>query len=398
MRAHRYRRILAIREARLPVVATAVDRIPIASLSLATILLVHAETGSFKTAGIVEAAFAIATAITLPVQGRLVDRLGQTEVLGIAVALNPMTLIGLVLAAHGGASTVVLVVIGALCGATTPATGSCMRALWSRLVTDSGLRQSAFALDAISLEVAFILGPLLTGLLVTVGSPTVAILFNAALATIGTLLFVVSRASRVWRGDGGPRHWAGPLRSRAIVLIVLVELSFGVALGAMEISITAFATGEGSAGLAGVLIAAQAAASFASGVWYGARHHATPAASRYVRLSFLLALGFVPLLFTTSIAEAVPLMALSGLALAPVTTALYSLVDEIAPPGSATEAFTWMITSITSGAAGGQALGGALVNGGHPHRGFAATVIAAGIGAAIAYAARPRFRPAPSAA
>ena len=77
---------------------TAVDRIPIASLSLATILLVHAETGSFKTAGIVEAAFAIATAVTLPVQGRLVDRLGQTEVLGIAVALNPITLIGLVLA------------------------------------------------------------------------------------------------------------------------------------------------------------------------------------------------------------------------------------------------------------------------------------------------------------
>ena len=106
----------------------------------------------------------------------------------------------------------------------------------------------------------------------------------------------------------------------------------------------------------------------------------------------------MPLLLTTSIVEAVPLMALSGLALAPVTAALYSLVDEIAPPGSATEAFTWMITSIVSGAALGQALGGTLVNGGHPHRGFAAAIVAAGIGAAIAFAARPRFRPAPSAA
>ncbi len=378
--------------------ATAIDRIPIASLSLATILLIHAETGSFRTAGVVEAAFAIATAVTLPVQGRLVDRIGQTEVLGIAVVLNPIALIGLVLAAHGGSSTVVLALIGALCGATTPATGSCMRALWSSLVTDSGLRQSAFALDAISLEVAFIVGPLLTGLLVAVGSPTAAILFNAALATIGTLLFVLSRASRAWRGEASQRHWAGPLRSRAIVLIVLVELSFGISLGAMEISVTAFATQEGSAGLAGVLIAAQAAASFVTGVWYGARHHATPAADRYVHLSILLALGLVPLLFTTSIVEAVPLMALSGLALAPVTAALFSLVDGIAPRGSATEAFTWMITSITAGAALGQALGGTLVNGGHPHRGFAAAVVAAGIGAAIAFAARPRFRPAPSAA
>jgi MFS family permease len=398
MDAHRYRRILAIREARLPMVATAIDRIPIASLSLSTILLIHAETGSFQTAGIVEAAFAIATAVSLPVQGRLVDRLGQTEVLGIAVALNPITLIALVVAAHDGASTGALASIGALCGATTPATGSCMRALWASLVPDAGLRQSAFALDAISLEVAFIVGPLATGLLVAVGSPTVAILFNAALAAIGTLLFVVSRASRAWRGDTGPRHWAGPLRSRAIVLIVFVELSFGVALGAMEISITAFATGEGSASLAGVLIAVQAVASFASGAWYGSRHHTAPAASRYVRLNFLLALGLVPLLFTTSIVEAVPLMAMSGLALAPVTAALYSLVDELAPAGTATEAFTWMITSIAAGVAGGQAIGGVLVNGGHPHRGFAATAVAAGIGAAIAFAARPSFRPAPSTA
>jgi MFS family permease len=398
MTAHRYRRILAISDARLPMVATAIDRIPIASLSLATILLIHAETGSFKTAGIVEAAFAIATAISLPVQGRLVDRLGQSEVLGIAVALNPITLIGLVIAAHDGASTGVLASIAALCGATTPATGSCMRALWARLVPDAGLRQSAFALDAISLEVAFIVGPLVTGLLVTVASPTVAVLFNAALATIGTALFVASRASRAWSGGGGPRHWAGPLRSRGIVLIVLVELSFGVSLGAMEISITAFATGEGAAGLAGVLIAAQAAASFAAGAWYGSRHHAAPAASRYVRLNFLLALGLVPLLFTTSIVEAVPLMALSGLALAPATAALYSLVDELAPAGTATEAFTWMITSIAAGVAGGQAMGGVLVNGGHPHRGFAATAVAAGIGAAIAFAARPSFQSAPSAA
>src|SRR3954471_16204674 len=152
MHAHRYRRILAIRDARLPVLATAVDRIPIASLSLATILLIHAETGSFRTAGIVEAAFAIATAVSLPAQGRLVDRLGQTRILGIAVILNPLALIGLVVAAHGGASIAVLALMGALCGATTPATGSCMRALWSSLVTDSGLRQTAFALDAISLE------------------------------------------------------------------------------------------------------------------------------------------------------------------------------------------------------------------------------------------------------
>ena len=67
MIGERYRRIVAIREARQPMVGTALGRIPIASMSLSMILLVRAETGSFAVAGIVQAAFAIATATSLPV-------------------------------------------------------------------------------------------------------------------------------------------------------------------------------------------------------------------------------------------------------------------------------------------------------------------------------------------
>ena len=387
-----YGRILDVRAARLPMLGTVVGRIPIASLSLATILLVRAETGSFAVAGAVEAAFAIAIAASLPIQGRVVDRLGQTEVLSVALLLNPLALIALVIAAHAGAHTLVLMAIGAVCGATVPATGSCMRALWSSLVPDPALRQSAFALDAVSLEVAFILGPLALAALVAFGSPSLAVLVNAGFAGVGTLIFVLSRASRSWRGSGGSRGWAGPLHSPAIRFLVVSELGFGVALGAMEISVTAFATQEGSAGLSGALVAAQAASSLAAGLWYGSRRHHAPAADRYVRLCLLLALGFAPLLLMTSIVEALPLMALSGLALAPTTAVLYSLVDELAPAGTATEAFTWMITSIAAGVSAGAALGGALVNGGHPHRGLAATVVAAAISCAVAYAARPTLR------
>lgn len=377
---------------------TAIDRIPVASLSLATILLVRAETGSFATAGAVEAAVAVAIAISLPAQGRLIDRLGQTEVLSIALILNPLAIIALVLAAKGGAGAAPLAAIGAVSGATVPATGSCMRALWSALIPEAGLRQSAYALDAVSLEVAFILGPLVTAALIAFGSPTLALLANAALATLGTLVFVLSRASRAWSGDPGPRRWAGPLHSRGIVVLVFVEVAFGAALGAMEISITAFATQEGHSSLAGVLIAVQAAASLTAGLWYGARHHRAPAGDRYPRLTLLLVLGFVPLLATTSIVEALPLMALSGFVLAPSGTVLYTLVDELAPPGTTTEAFTWMITAITAGVAAGTALGGVLVTGGHSHRGLVATVAAAAIACAIAYVARPSLRPATSAA
>jgi hypothetical protein len=391
-----YRRLLAIRPARTPILGAAIGRLPIAGLSLATILLIRGETGSFAIAGAVEAAFAIAGAGSLPVQGRLVDRLGQTRVLLPISALCPLALVGLVLAAESGAGAVALVAIGAACGATVPALSSCMRTLWATLVADAILRQSAFALDATLLEVSFIVGPLGTAALATLDSAGTAVIANAGLATAGTAVFALSRASRSWRGHPSRLGWAGPLRSPAVLALVLVELAFGVAIGAMEISTTALAATFGAPAFAGVLIAIQGAASMAGGVWYGSRAHTSAAADRYPRLCVLIALGFAPLLLTGSKLDAVPLLALSGFAFAPAGAFLYTLIDEVAPPGSATEASTWMLTAIVAGVAAGNAIGGALVGGGHPHRGFVVALAAALVASVVAVRSRPLLRVATS--
>ena len=68
------------------------------------------------------------------------------------------------------------------------------------------------------------------------------------------------------------------------------------------------------------------------------------------------------------------LLIVSGFAFAPAGAVLYTLIDEVAPPGTATEASTWMITAIVVGLAAGNAIAGALVSGGHPHRGYALAV------------------------
>jgi MFS family permease len=388
-----YRRLLAIRAARAPVVGVVIGRLPIAGLSLATILLVRGETGSFAIAGLVEAAVALASALSLPPQARLIDRYGQTGVLAACAVLNPLCLIALVVLAEHGAAPAALAAVGAASGASVPPLSPSMRTLWASLVEDANLRQSAFALDAVLLEVAFIVGPLVVATLVAAGSPALAVIVNGALAGIGTAIFVASRASRSWRGAPSSTGWAGALRSPGIVALALVELSLGIAIGAMEISLTALATEFGAPSFAGVLISVQAAASMVGGLWYGSRTHAVSPADRYPRLILLLALGFAPLLMATSRASAVPLVALSGLLFAPGAAVLYSLIDEIAPPGTVTEASSWMITAIVAGVAGGSAIGGPLVAGGHPHRGFAAMVVAAAAGAAIAYRSRPHLRP-----
>jgi MFS family permease len=385
-----YRRLLAIRATRIPLLGVAIGRLPLAAGSLATILFVRAQTGSFAVAGAVEACAAIAAGISLPIQGRVIDRVGQTRVLTTMGLLNPVADVVLVIVGKAGAGPVALCVAGAFTGITIPALSASMRTLWSMLVPDAELRQSAFALDAVLLELIFIVGPLTVSVLVAVASPTVALLLNAALAGIGTAIFAGSRASRAWRGDPQDHGLLGPaIRSRKIHGLFAVEAAVGAAVGAMEVAATAFASQEGSREIAGALIAVQAGASLVGGLWYGSRARPGQAAERYPLILLVLAVCFLPLAFARSLGSLFPLMALSGFAFAPSSAVVYMLIDELTPPGAATESTSLVTTALVAGVALGNAVSGAVVGDGHASRGFAAAAAAAVLGCVFAYWARP---------
>jgi hypothetical protein len=268
-----------------------------------------------------------------------------------------------------------------------------MRTLWLDLIPDAALRQSAFALDAVLVETAFIAGPLLTAIVVSAASPALAVLVNASLTLAGALTFAASQASRTWRGAPHAGGWAGPLASRRLALLVAVQIPLGVAIGAMEVATVAFATQEGVPGVAGALIAVQAAASLVGGLWYGARTHRSRAAERYPWLLVCIAVAFAPLLLMSSTATAFPLMALSGFAFAPSGAVVYMVVEELAPPGGATESTSWVSTAIITGVAAGTAIAGAVVGGGHARYGYGAAVLAAALAGLLALGARSAWRP-----
>ena len=78
-------------------------------------------------------------------------------------------------------------------------------------------------------------------------------------------------------------------------------------------------------------------------------------------LEILFTLALLPLLLADSIGTMVVLMTLAGLALAPTAAAGYLIVDHIAPPGTVTEATTWVMTANVAGGALGAAIGGVVV-------------------------------------
>ncbi len=354
-----------MREARLPLIGSTIGRLPLGASGLAVILLIKATTGSFAQAGVVEAAVTIGAGVGLPVQGRIIDRTGQTAVLAVAQTVSAVSATGLVVSAHSGAGLAVLVAFAFAFGAFVPPLSMCMRALWGALLEDGPRRQSAYALDAVIIEVAFIGGPLITAAAVAVASPSVAVLVSAGLEVAGASMFLASTASRTWRGAGGPSDWAGPLRSLGVRVLAATGLAFGLAVGALIVALTAFATAEGSRAASGVLISAQAVASLIGGLWYGSRVWNSPLERRYAIAFCVMAAGFLPLAAGWSMPSMAILVVLSGVAIAPASAIEYSLVDRVAPAGTSTEAFAWLTTSTVFGIGAGDAVCGAIVNGGN---------------------------------
>ncbi len=366
-----YRRVLGARGVAAPLTGVTIGRLSIAAQPLSTILLVHGSTGSFAAAGLVEACYAIACAISLPIQGRVIDRIGQTRVIVVVTLVNAAGLGLLVPLALSDAPLVAMAAVATVAGLGTPPLGAAMRSLWTRLVPDPDLRQAAFALDAVAIDAAFIVGPTIAAGLIALASPSASLLFCVALALIGSAVFAASEASRAWRGAPAHQRGGSPLRSPGVLVLMGAALGVGTAVGATEIAITAFASEHGAAELGGTLVAVQAVGSVVGGLWFGARTWQLPPGRRLPGAALVFALCLAPLAAVPSLAAAFPLMALSGLALAPTISVIYLLLDSMAPTGTAVEATGWVLTAIVSGAALGNAAAGVAVTEASPHAGLA---------------------------
>src|SRR5690348_3721005 len=118
--AHRYRDFLRMPDVAKMLVLALVARMPIGTLSLSMLLHVRARTDSFAIAGAAVGAFWIATAITAPILGRIVDRQGPRALLIVVGTLFSIILAVLLAAEPLGLSGTAMVIVAAAAGLFTP--------------------------------------------------------------------------------------------------------------------------------------------------------------------------------------------------------------------------------------------------------------------------------------
>nr|AKA87336.1 major facilitator superfamily protein [Streptomyces antibioticus] len=341
---------------------TLVGRLPSAMAAVAIPLALRDAGAPYGFIGLAVGAFAIAAAVAGPLLGRLVDHIGQPLVLlGTAVLAG----CGFVVIAAAVDQQAGVLVGAAIAGAATPPLEPCLRALWPEIV-DAEELESAYALDSASQQLIFVGGPLIVAGCVSVASPVGALWAAALLGLTGVLVVATAAPARAWRAPARQADWLGPMRSRSLVVLLISLTGVGVAIGTLNVVVVAYAEEHRLPGGAPTLLTLNAFGALIGGLVYGAVHRwPVPPARRTLLLAVGLAVSYALLCLLPAPPLMACLMLLTGLFLAPTLTVSFVLVGELAPTGTVTEAFAWLVTLMTSGSALGSAAVGLVLE----HRG-----------------------------
>lgn len=360
-----------------------VARLPMSMLAVGIILMVSETTGTYGLAGAVAAVFALVQALTSPLIARLVDRHGQLRAGAPVAAVNVVSIAGLVLAAVTGAPTWVLFVAAAIAGGTVGSIGSLVRTRWNHVFAaghgpEGGLR-TAYSWEAVLDEAAFVSGPIIVTLLATSVSAWSGVLLSAALVAGGGAWFFAQRATepplRPATATTGGRVLAVP----AILAVAVSFVFVGGVFGSNDVIAVAITREQGAPGLAGPLLAVFSLGSLVSGIAYGAIQWRLPDGVRLAWSTALLALGTACYLAAGPLWALAILFAATGVSISPTLVSGNTIAQRRAPAGRATEALTWLTTSLGIGVSGGSTLAGHVVDVAGSHAAF---LVPAGCGLA----------------
>ncbi|MFD9062515.1 MFS transporter [Kitasatospora purpeofusca] len=370
-----YRAVLGAPHAGRTFGAALLGRLSYGVVPLALLLTVREATGSYSAAGAAMALFALASVLLSPVRAGLVDRHGPRRVLPPMAVLYGALLLAVVAAtARPGVAPAAVGALVVAAGACTPPLGPVMRTFWRRLLPDPALLRRAFSLDGVAEELLFVTGPLLVGLLLPVVGPGGAVVVGAGLLLAGALLLVASPVAA--GGPDGPgeaddpdaaappagRRRRTPLGGgRALRAAVLASAVTGLALGALDLMVLAFAEDRGRPEAVGWILAALSAGSAVGGLGLGALDRPV---SNAVRLPLftaglglaLAAAGLAPGPVVLGVAAGV-----AGFFVSPALTTSYLVADEAVAPEARTRAGAWVNTAVNAGSAVGGAGAGLLV-------------------------------------
>jgi MFS family permease len=381
--ANPYLQVLRTPHALPMVLAAFIGRLPLSMVGLGSVLLVASETGSYGLGGAVAAVGAVTTALAGPLLGRLADTHGQRRVLLPVLAVFVPSGVTFLFAVREDWPLWIVFVSAGLAGACIPPVSSMIRVRWTHLLRGSHRLPTALAMESVVDEFVFIVGPVLVTFLSTTGHATSGVVTAFALAAIGSLLFAAQHKTEPPPAPHEHRNGPSAMKVPGLRVLFVVGAAVGCILGTLEIALVAFADEMGAKPLAGVLIAALALGSMASGIGWGTVHWRMPLRRRLAAVLVLMTVLTLPLLLVNDVWLMVPFVILAGVAVSPSLISSFTLAEVLVPRAAVTEAFTWIGTALGLGVALGASAAGKLVDVAGANMAFLVATIAAAVAAIV---------------
>ena len=339
--------------------ASFLGRLPLTMTLLALVLVGEEATGSLAVGAQLAGLATLMAGVAAPWRGRQLDRGGLREGMRKAALLTAAMLVLQALAVSTGAPLIVLYLLAAAHGAAFAALSGGFRALLVPVVSAEDLPR-ANTLEAVFIEIAFVAGPSLAGIL-ALGIGPVGVLLAMAAASVGSALLTAKLPAVTPHRD---RTSAAPWRTPGAMPVYLLALALGVTLGLMESALPPRAEELGMASAAaGPLLALTAGGSAVGGLVAALRRdHRRHQARVAVVLLVVLAAAMVGLAVSGSLPPLALLLFGVGVPIAPLNALASLRLQDILPLGRLGEGFAVFTSMIMVGAGLGQSVTGQLLD------------------------------------
>ncbi|BDZ63602.1 MFS transporter [Agromyces mangrovi Wang et al. 2018] len=349
-------------------------RFPSGMLSLAFLLHVERETGSYGAAGLVLAATSVGQAVAGPLTSRFMGRWGMRPVLittlvicaasVVAIAVLPLTV-------------PLYMAIGLVCGLSTPPVQPAVRTIYPKMVNSRQLTP-LFSLDASAQEIIWVVGPVVTTFISTQISTVWGILTAAALLVGGGIWFISSPELGRVRIPMSKRRFGVVLGRPPVLLGTIVGFLLIGACAAVEAGVVAVFGHDGAE--AGIVLAIFAVGSLAGGLLFGHIPIGPWALARRMLIVFVgVAVAAAAMEFWWLAAT----LFVAGIGIAPALAVIFAIVSASVKFSDTAEAYGWIGTGQLIGAALGSAVAGFLIDGYGPVGAFVAAAVLAFVGVLV---------------
>jgi MFS family permease len=338
------------------------SRMPVGMGGFAMLMFVREELGDYARAGTAVGVQLVALAAVAPIMGRIIDRHGGRIPLVVTGIIQPLAMLALMWATLSHLAYPVILAFAALAGVFATPITTLTRTAWRHRFQDEEDRRTAFALDAVMIEINFTIGPAIIAAILATASPTTAYGTVIGFVIASVFIFSFSPALRYFkRSQPVERHMLGPLTEPRLLLVFTSTFGLTMAFGIIEVGYPAFATSLAIPALAGVMLSVNSIGSAVGGAVFGGLHLDMRIERQLATTMGLMAIPLMlhAIFLQPSIFGIVAFFC--GLFIAPSIASQSVLVSRLAPSHYAAEAFTWSSCFIVSGLGAGMALGGLLV-------------------------------------